>query len=226
MPPNMTVMRRSLLKAPLLLPIGLAACGGDPEPVALSPLVSGYRHLTPLRLNVQDIEVADPAPGAVQISAPAPALRPDVEMRRMANERLVPVGTEGQGRFIISQARFTRERLSGGGGLTSLFAGEPGERLTCQLVCRLEILSPEGRRVAFVEAEARRGRTLPDGASPGARARAAEDVVREAMDQLNVEFEFQLRRTLRAWIQDAVTTPAAPPPESVEREDLSATRPR
>jgi hypothetical protein len=217
--------RRSLLTASLL-PLGLAACGGTPEPAALPPLVTGYRHLTPLRLNVQDIEVAEPAPGVVQLSSPPPALRPDVEMRRMADERLVPVGTEGQGRFIISQARFTRERLSGGGGLGSLFAGEPGERLTCNLVCRLEILSPEGRRVAFVEAEARRSRTLPDGATPGARARAAEDVVRDAMEQLNVEFEFQVRRTLRGWLQEAVTTPAAPAPEAVEREDLSATQRR
>lgn len=207
--------RRLLLTAPLLLP--LFACAGPEEPVALPPLVTGYRHLTPLRLNVLEIEVADPAPGAVQVAGAA-QLRPEQEMRRMAEERLVPVGTEGQARFQIVTARFMRERLPAQGGLTGMFSGEPGESLTCHLVCRLEVLSPEGRRVAFVEAEARRNRTLPDGSTPAARSRAAEDVVREAMDQLNVEFEFQIRRTLRGWLVEG-NTPAGAPAE-VEREDL------
>lgn len=209
--------RRLLLAAPLLLPIALTACGGAEEPVALPPLVSGYRHLTPLRLNVLEIDVAEPAAGAVQVSG-ATQLRPEQEMRRMAEERLVPVGTEGQARFQVTTARFTRERLAAQGGLTGLFSGEPGESLSCHLVCRLEVLSPEGRRVAFVEAEARRNRTLPDGASPTARSRAADDVVREAMEQLNVEFEFQIRRTLRGWLSEGNTPVGATAP--VEREDL------
>ena len=215
--------RRLFLTAPLMLPVILSACAGGEEPAALPPLVTGYRHLTPLRLNVLEIEVGDPAPGAVQITGSAP-IRPEQEMRRMAEERLVPVGTEGQARFLVTTARFTRERLAAQGGLTGMFSGEPGESLTCQLVCRLEILSPEGRRVAFVEAEARRNRTLPDGASPAARNRAAEDVVREAMDQLNVEFEFHIRRTLRGWLSEGNTPAGATAP--VEREDLPGAAPR
>ena len=214
--------RRLMLKAPLLFPLGLAACGGDAEPVALPPLVTGYRHLTQLRLNVLEIEVPAPLPGAVIVAQPAP-FRPEAEMRRMAEDRLAAFGTEGEARFLITTARFTRDRVQQNSGIGAMFAGEPGERLTCQLVCRLEILSPEGTRVAFVEAEARRQRTLPDGASPGARSRGAEEVIREAMDQLNVEFEFQVRRTLRAWLSDG-TRPAVPA-AAVEREDLpGATR--
>jgi hypothetical protein len=218
-------MRRLLLQAPLILPFGLAACGDrETEPATLPPLVTGYGHLTPLRLNVLEIELADPAPGAVEVAASAP-LRPEREMRRMADERLVPVGSEGQARFLVTTARFTRERLPAQGGIGGLFSGEPGERLDCRLVCRLELLSPEGRRVAFVEAEARRSRTLADGASPAARARAAEDVIRQAMDELNVEFEFHIRRTLRGWLAEGVSAPT-PAPAEVEREDLQgANRP-
>ncbi|QYU70136.1 hypothetical protein J4558_08465 [Leptolyngbya sp. 15MV] len=62
----------------------------------------------------------------------------------------------------------------------------------------------------------RRSRSLPDGTSATARQRAAEEIVRQAMDALNVEFEFQIRRVLRAYLVDT-TVPA---PEIVEREDL------
>lgn len=216
-----TMERRRVL---LLLPLaaaGAAGCSTTPEePEPLPPLVTGYRHLTPIRLNVAEIEVADPAPGAVRVDDPVP-LRPEREMMRMAQERLVPMGTEGGARFLVQAAEFRRERLSGGG----LFSGEPGERLTCRLNCRLEILSGEGRRVGFVEAEARRQRTLPDGSSGTARMRGAEAVLRQAMDDLNVEFEFQIRRTLRAWLVEGTVAPPAPVgpeggPQGIQREDL------
>lgn len=216
--PAMPTRRRLLALAPL----ALAACAGGEEPAPLPPLVTGYRHLTPIRLNVLAVEVADPAPGAVRINDPAP-LRPEAEMRRMAEDRIVPMGTEGTARFIIAAAQFTRERLAAAGGLTGMFSGEPGERLACRLACRLEILSAEGRRVGFVEAEARRNRTLPDGTSAAARLRAAEEVVRQAMEELNVEFEFHIRRTLRAWLVEGTTPPPAPVGpggEGIQREDL------
>lgn len=173
----------------------------------MPPLVTGYRHLTPLRLNVVGVEVLDPAPGAVRITEPTP-LRPEEEMRRMAEDRLVAMGTEGTARFIVSNATLVREGA---------------DRLSCRLLCRLEILSAEGRPAAFVEAEARRTRTVSDRSSPPARLRAAEDLVRGAMEELNVEFEFQIRRTLRAWLVEGTTPPASVGPEGgggVQREDL------
>ncbi|OYW07929.1 MAG: hypothetical protein B7Z53_05500 [Rhodospirillales bacterium 12-71-4] len=216
--------RRHLLKAPLALPALLLACAGPQELPPLRPLVTGYRHLTPLRLNVLEIELAEPLPGAVQVMEQVP-VRPEAEMRRMAQERLVPIGTEGKARFQITNARFTRDRLPPQGGIGGLFAGEPGERLTCQLACRVEILTGEGARVGFVEAEVQRLQTVADGASPAARRDAAEDLVRQAMEAMNVEFEFQLRRTLRAWLAEGLT-PTAPAPVPVEREDLPGGAPR
>lgn len=209
--PPARLARRSLL---LSLPALAAACAGD-EPAALPPLVTGYRHLTPIRLNVAEIEILDPAPGAVRVDEPAP-VRPEAEMRRMAQERLAAMGTEGEARFLVQAAEFRRDRMPGGGGLTGLVA-EPGERLTCRLNARLEVLSGAGQRVGFVEAEARRSHTLGSGSSQEARRRAAEELVRQAMEELNVEFEFQVRRALRPWLVEAVA-PAVP--GAVEREDL------
>jgi hypothetical protein len=221
-------LRRLLLKAPLLALPGLAACatGGD-EPAPLPPLVTGYRHLTPIRLNVQELEVAPAAPEVVRVAANAP-LRPEREIRRMAEERIVPMGTDGKARFLTTAAELTREPLQGQGGVAGLFAGEPGERLNCRLACRLEIVNAEGQRVGFVNAEARRTRSLADGTSAAARRRATEEVVRQAMEELNVEFEFQVRRALRAWLVAGVTPPPAPEGEgpAVQREELQPPTPR
>ena len=56
------------------------------------------------------------------------------------------------------------------------------------------------------------------------RPRAAEALLRNAMDDLNVEFEFQLRRVLRDWLVQVAPgadgTLPAPPPAGVTREEL------
>jgi hypothetical protein len=192
------------------MPLALAACGGGDAPTTLPPLITGYRHLTPLRLNVLEVEVP-PATAAAGPQDPA------AEMRRMAEERLVPVGIEGRARFTILTALFTRSREATTSGVVSLFAGDAGERIGCDLRCRLEILSPAGLRVGFVEAEARRGRTLPDGATPAARQQAAEEVLRQAMSDLNIEFEFHIRRSLRAWLVEGLQPVT---PEPVEQQEL------
>lgn len=203
----------------LLLGLPLAACASN-EPATLPRLVEGYRHLTPLRLNVAELTIAEPAAGAVVVSQPAP-LRPDAEMRRMAEERIIPAGTSGTARFVTRAAEFRRERLGGSGGITAVFAGEPGERLTCRVALLLEVRNAEGQ-AGQVEAEARRTRTLPEGTSQAARQRAAEEIVRQAMDDLNVEFEFQLRRVLGSWLVEV----AVPPPAEVQQENLPRPRPR
>lgn len=204
-----------LRRGVLVLPIGLAACASTPsEPEALPPLVTGYRHLTPLRLDVAEVQVVPPAPGVVRVDAPAP-VRPDAEMARMAEERLLAAGSAGRARFTQRVAEFRRDFLQTSSGVGSWFAGQPGERLTCRLSCRLEVAIGD-ERSGFVEAEARAQRTVPDGATPAQRSRAAEETVRRAMENLNVELEFQVRRQLRAFLLEG----AAPAPGAVEREDL------
>jgi len=211
----MMLARRRLL---LALPLVAGACASG-TPDALPPLVTGYRHLTPIRLNVSEVEVLNPAPAAIRVDESAP-VRPEREMVRMAQERLVATGTEGQARFVVQTAEFRRESLAGPGGLAGLFSGEPGERLTVRLQSRLEILAPDGRRAGFVEAEARRQRTLPDGATAAERRRAAEEVVRQSMDDLNVELEFQVRRNLRQWLDQGGGAPVPVGPGGIEREEL------
>lgn len=189
----------------LLLPVFAAACAGKPEPVPIPPGPLSFRHLTPLLLNLASIEIAEevppPLPGDIgDRGSPTPA----EAIRIMARDRLVTVGTTGQANFSITRAQ--------------LIAGR--ESLTCSLGCRLEILSPLGSRLGFVEAESRRSVNGPEASRP----RAPDALLRKAMDDLNVEFEFQLRRNLRDWISATVPGPdggmAAPGPAGVAREDL------
>ena len=211
----MMLARRTLL---LALPLAAAACASG-EPEALPPLVSGYRHLTPIRLNVLDVEVMNPGPATIRVDDSAP-FRPEREMVRMAEDRLEAAGAENRARFMVQTAEFRREALASQGGLVGMFAGDPGERLTTRLQARLEVTGSDGRRIGFIEAEVRRQRSLPDGATAAERRRAAEEILRQAMDDLNVELEFQVRRNLRPWLAEGSVSAVPMGRDGIEREDL------
>jgi hypothetical protein len=206
-----TITRRRMA---LVLPLLAAACsGGDATPQLQPP--PSYSYLTPLRLNVLDIEVVEPGPTAnFRVDPPAP-LSPAAQATRMGRDRLVPVGTTGRARFVVDSATLTREVASGGGVFS-----QKTERLSCAIRVRIEILGADGRRVGFTEAESRRSATVID-EGPASRERAADQIVRQAVDDLNVEFEFQIRRNLRDWIMSG--EPGAVPAASVQQESLGGT---
>lgn len=165
-------------RSALLLPLLGAACARQPEPAPLpAPGPVGYRHLARLPLNVAVVEVLPAPPEAAPAeTTPSPA----EAVRIMGQDRLAAVGTTGQAVFSVTAASLQR-----GSG-----------RLACLVACRLEILSATGARLGFVEAQAQRVLTGAEAARP----RAADLLLRRAMDDLNVEFEFQLRRNLRDWL--------------------------
>ncbi|MBW8270652.1 hypothetical protein [Caldovatus aquaticus] len=223
--------RRTLLigSVPPLLALGTAGCAVEDETgpvVAFGPPPS-YAHLTPLRLDVASIEIGPPPGGpAGTVMGPAP-VAPAEAMATMARERLIPAGSSGAGRFTVLEAVLVRSPLPGG-----VFA-PGGERLICSLRCRLDLVAAEDGRSGFVEAQARRVLTAPGQTSPARRSAAADRVVRSAMDVMNVELEYQIRRNLRDWLLVSLPPGVAPPPppmappggggggaEEVLREDL------
>ncbi|WP_376096627.1 hypothetical protein ACE7GA_05225 [Roseomonas sp. CCTCC AB2023176] len=182
-----------LARRPLLglLPLALAACARD-APLPPVRRLEGYAYLTPLRLNVAEVEIVPAPPGpATRVDPPAP-LVPAVEVTRMGRDRLSAFGTAGRARFVTEAATLLRA----------------GGRINILMRAQVEILADD-RRVAFAVAEVRR--TATDGG-----ARAAEVEVVRAMEDLNVEFELQVRRNLRDWL--VLDTPAGEAP--IQREDL------
>lgn len=192
----MALPRRAALGALLA-----AACAGPEEPPP--PLPAGppsYSHLTPLRLSVGRIEILPATdPAATRTMPPAPLVPAEV-VRIMAEDRISAAGGGGIARFRTQIATLTREPSSGGGAFAAAT-----ERLTCTMRCRLELRGEDGSPAGFAEAEVRRAAVRPAG-NAAERARAAEELVRAAGADLNVEFEYQVRRNLRAAL-----APAAPP---------------
>jgi hypothetical protein len=188
----------------MLLPL-VASCA-RPEPPAPPLAPMSWAHLTPLPLDVARVEVAPTSPppppgdiGARLTPSPAEAVR------GMARDRLSPVGVSGQAVFSVTTASLVRERGA----------------LRCALGCRLEITGKTGgggveEGPGFIEAAAQRSVSGAEAARP----RAADLLLRRAMDDLNVEFEFQLRRNLRRWLVPTAPGAGAAVAPPVGREEL------
>ena len=194
-------------RAALLLPLLAAACG--PEVSAPAARTSfpplRYDHLTPIRLDVARIDVDErfvPAPGGLDAQSP---VRPADALRGMARDRLLPGGTSGRAVFVIDEASI----IGAQGGLNG------------KMAVHLDVLTADGRRAGFAEAQVSRRRVGTE------RGESVHEVLyemtRQMMDDMNVEFEYQVRRALRDSVQDTATAPA---PAPVEQQDLSAPPPR
>ena len=192
-------------RALLLLPCCAAACAGQPEPVPIPPGPLSFRHLTPLPLNLASVEIAEDAP---------PAPPGDI------GDRISPTAAEAI--RIMARDRLLSRRHHRPGQ----FQRHPGAA-----ACRPGLADLQPRLPARDPLSPRQppglrgGRSAPSVNGPEAKPAArAGCVAARAMDDLNVEFEFQLRRNLRDWISATVPGPdggmAAPGPAGVAREDL------
>ena len=192
------IARRSML----LLPLIAVACSDDDVPRSFS--APNYSYLTPIRLNVANVEVDDrsAAPGSGSVEGISP-LRPSDALKQMANDRLVAAGSAGRAVFSIDQASLRRV----GGGIEGLMA------------VHLDVFAgPGGERAGFAEARVARQRTSTD-TSEDSRA-VLYDFTTQMMNDMNVEFEFQVKRALRDWLQS--TAGNAPAPAPIQAQDLSA----
>lgn len=178
----------------LLLPWVVAACGGNAPARAMPPL--RYDYLPPLRLNVATVDVGNaPPPSPVEAQSPAPL---GATLRQMALDRLAAGGISGRAVFTIDAAGVDRS----------------SDHLDASMAARLEIFTDDGARAGFAEA-----RVTRSSITGGNLRETLYDLTRLMMDDMNVELEFQIRRSLRDWLQDPT---AAPPPAPVEQQELPA----
>jgi hypothetical protein len=182
----------------LLLPLLLASCGGDDDegdngPVShreFPPLRYGY--LPPIPLNVRRVDIDEgftPPEGDNEISGDSP-VSPAATLFAMARDRLKPVGSEGKAVFHILAASITRHDR----GIDGM------------LDVRLDIQNADGHDSGYAEARVTATRS---GSIPDQRA-AAYDMLKSMMNDMNVEFEYQIRKRLRTWVAGPkVETPSA-----------------
>jgi len=201
--------RRAFLALPFL-----AACAKE-QTVGpyVPPGPPSYAHLMPLRLKVGTLDFQEAGSGTAFLVDQSAPLQPADVMLRMARDRLSAAGGPGKARFLIQTASLTREGSASGGVFSPA-----SETFRCVMRCQVEIISSDDAMLATTSAEATRAVTGPvrDAAE---RAELAERAVKLAGQDMNVEFEFQIRRHLRAWLQ-LVAAPGESLLQPVEREAL------
>ena len=201
--------RRAFLALPFL-----AACANEQAAGPyIPPGPPSYAHLMPLRLKVGTLEIQEAGSGTAFLVDQAAPLQPADVMLSMARDRLSAAGGPGKARFLIQTASLTRE-----GGTSGGVFSPASETFRCVMSCQVEIISSEDAILASATAEASRAvtGTVRDA---GERAALAERAAKLAGQDMNVEFEFQLRRHLRAWLQ-LVAAPGESLPQPFEREAL------
>ncbi len=175
--------RRSML----LLPLILAACGGEEEPI-YQPL--RFNDLPPIQLNVASIEVQqrfipsgmDPD---VSLQDPAPPL---TVLKAMANDRLQAFGTSNKAVFAILDGSMRRNN----------------DEVSASFVVSLTILDDNGTQLGFAEARVESRHT---GGVRNIRA-VLYEMTKAMMSDMNVEFEYQIRKSLKPWLTSDIASPA------------------
>lgn len=180
-PSTQSSARRFAFAIALAGTTALAGCGDDTAPVTpgeFPPLHYGY--LPPIRLNVASIDVGNAAPPS-RLAAKSPALPADA-LAAMAHDRLQPAGPTGTALFTITDAGIDR---NDDGGLTE------------HLAAHVDITGADGAREGFAEARVSRS-VSGDEAVVGPASLYA--LTRQTMEDMNVEFEYQVRAHLADWL--------------------------
>jgi hypothetical protein len=188
-------MRR--LAPVLAIALLMAGCASSP-PRVYTPL--RYDYLTPLRLNVASVTIENrflPA-GSTDLNGQDPSpLVPT--LTAMAQDRLQAVGSAGRAVFVIKDASLVRTR----------------DGIAGSMDVELDVYAGGGTRAGFAEARVSRRRT---GDIDDMQA-TLYDMTKQLMDAMNIEFEYQVRHSLKDWIAPsatpgAVQQQALPPPGS------------
>jgi hypothetical protein len=207
-----TLIRLGLPFALTILLAGLLAgcveAPPPPPPTEFRPLT--YEYLGKLRVTVASIDISNAwtpnlDAGGQHVESLAP-VEPADALRRMAQDRLIPAGSAGHATFVINDASLVQTAGSYQGSMQ----------------VHLDIYAADGSKSGFAEANVRRTRTIVDYSTAGARA-ALYELTKQMMSDMNVEFEFQVRRSLHDYLQGG--TEVAPPPPPVQQQDLNGTPP-
>ena len=178
----------------LLMPFALAACGGEPAE-SFPPL--RFNDLPPIQLNVSSITVEQrffPSGMDPDVSGKAPV--PPIEaLKTMANDRLQPFGTANKAVFAVLDASMMREN----------------DVVTGSFAVSLTILDDNGGQLGFAEA---RVQSRHVGRIHDIRP-VLYDMTKTMMNDMNIEFEYQIRHNLKAWL-----TESAAPDMPVEQAPL------
>ncbi len=195
-------MMRVRFAVVMTLLLGLAGCGGGAPPPAPYPPFS-FSYLTKLRLDVAKLAIDNswvPSGEALHVEYLAPE-QPVDALRQMALDRLEMDGSSGTAEFGIDDASIIQVH----------------DHYDAHFAVHLKLLDNNGKSIGTIKAAVKDSRTFMDD-SPEAQKRDLYELVKKTMDDMNVEFEYEMRRHLGKHL--LATKPLAPLPPSVQTQDL------
>lgn len=175
----------------IALPAFLAACGSseDTSPVTVEPL--RYDYLPPIGLNVASLEIRQdfmPSGARPDVTALDP-VPPVAALKTMAQDRLRLYGTSGKAIFAILNASLSKQ----------------GDTIDGTMLVTLQLIAGDGRPLGMARAQVTRHQV---GITGNLRL-ALYTFTKAMMDDMNIEFEYQIRHTLKAFLAEP-TAPSAP----------------
>lgn len=180
-------------RAFVLLAVAVAGCASG-APVGENFVPLRYNYLPVLKLNVASIEIENewqPGDEPDHLESLAPET-PLAALRQMAKDRLAAYGTSGRAVFVIEDAALVRH----------------GSKLSGRFAVRLDIYSADGTKAGFAEARVAQSAPAPSGEGAALRL-SLYNLTQSLMKAMNVEFEYQLRRSLGEWLVQSSASPAA-----------------
>jgi hypothetical protein len=196
-------------RATLLLPVLAASCSHPPKVQTVFPPLT-YGYLTKIRLitdtlDIDQTYVPPDISGQIANLAPVP---PATALRQMAHDRLLPGSTPGKATFKIEDASVLLQHAT----------------LRANFAVSLTVTTADGTRSGYAEARATHTATLLQD-DPDVLRAALYSIVRAGMEDMNVEFEYQVRHSLHDYLQlgpnDEAAPGTAPPPPPVQSQDIA-----
>ena len=182
--------------------LGLAGCAASPPPPPPYPRLS-WTYLTKLRLDVAKLSIDAswvPTGEAMHVEYLAPE-QPVSALRRMALDRLQMDGTSGTARYTVTDASIIQVH----------------DHYDAHFEVRLTLRDDKGNKLGGIIAGVKDSRTFFSD-SPEAQKRDLYALVKKTMSDMNVEFEYEMRKHLAKFL--LAHKPLAPLPPTVQSESL------
>ena len=160
-----------------------------------------FSHLPDIRINVAKISVLNEYKMPFKkpnVEHVAP-VSPGASVERWVSDILVPVGDKLDAQFIIKSGSIIESELKTQKGLKGVFAIEQSKRYTAIVDARLEIFDGS-RRLATINAKAKRSHTLREDATPNLKTNLLFNLV----ENLMATFDRELRRQVDSHLQNYI----------------------
>ena len=162
-----------------------------------------FKHLPPIVFNVARVEIVgefkspllDPN---VEHNFP---VTPQVAIKSWLSDRVYAAGTKDFLQVTIIDASAKITELETNRDLEGWLTTEQAERVDARLEVRFDIANDSGKTGPYATAQAKRSRTLPEGASLNDRDKIYFDLTSAIMNDFNASMEQALRKYLVAYIK-------------------------